>query len=344
MKKFSLLMTALVFAGLVGCKGQQGQSPTAPGDTATTSTAAKAPEASQISIAVIPKGTTHPFWQTVNAGAAKAASELGIKIEWIGAENEDDRNQQIQLVQNFISKGVSAIVLAPLDDTALVRPVETAISRNIPVVIIDSDLKSEKKNSFVATDNREGGRLGARRLGEIMGGKGKVIMLRYAVGSDSTNQREEGFLEEIKAKFPQIELLSTNQYGGVTKESAMQAAQNLLNKYPEVEGIFCPNESSAFGMMRALETSGKAGKVKFVGFDASAGLLEGLKKGEIQGLVSQDPFDMGYQGVKTAHAVLQGKPVNKRIATRLMMVTPENMNDPATKEVTEPDIAKWLKK
>lgn len=343
MSRLKSLFVLVCLAGLIACSGQQNQ-PAAPaaGDAAKPG-AAKTIDPAKIEIAVIPKGTTNPFWKTVHAGAVKAEKELGIKTIWTGAENEDDRNQQIQIVQNFISRGVTAIVLAPLDDTALVRPVEEAVSRGIPVIIIDSGLKSEKYNSFVATDNAQGGRLGAEQLGKVMNGKGKALMLRYAEGSDSTNKREEGFLEVMKAKFPGIQLVSTDQYAGVTKESAMQASQNLLNKFADIEGIFCPNESSAFGMMRALENSGKAGKIKFVGFDASEGLLEGLKKGEIQGLVAQDPFDMGYQGVKTAFAAIQGKPVNKRVPTRLMMVTPENMNNPEVKEVTSPDIDKWLK-
>jgi ribose transport system substrate-binding protein len=300
-------------------------------------------EKKSLKIAVIPKGTAHIFWKTVHAGAAKAAKEFGLQAIWMGAENEDDRRQQIDVVQNFISGGVDAIVLAPLDDTALVRPVEEAVKRKIPVVIIDSGLKSEVQASFVATDNREGGRVGARRLGEVLGGKGKVILLRYNEGSDSTRNREEGFLEEIKAKYPGITIISSNQYAGVTKESAYQASQNLLNSQPDVEGIFCPNESSTFGMLRALQTSGKAGKIKFVGFDTSEGLLEALRKGQIHGLVAQDPFGMGYLGVKTAVAVVRGEKVEKRIPTKLLMVTPENVDAPEVKETILPDVDKWLK-
>ena len=304
---------------------------------------AKADEGKKLQIAVIPKGTAHIFWKTVHAGAAKASQELGVDIIWIGAENEGDRKQEIDLVQNFISRGVNAIVLAPLDDKALVSPVEAATKKGIPVVIIDSALQSKSQISFVATDNKQGGRLGADQLGKVMGGKGKVILLRYAEGSASTRDREEGFLEETAKKFPGMTLVSSNQYAGVTKESALQASQNLLNKFGDVDGIFCPNESSAFGMLRALQTSGKAGKVKFVGFDTSKDLLDGLKSGSIQGLVSQDPFNMGYQGVKTAVDHLKGKKVKKRVATRLLMVTKENMGEAKVKEVIYPDVDKWLK-
>lgn len=296
----------------------------------------------KLTMAVIPKGTAHPYWKSVHAGAAKAADELDVEIIWVGAENENDREGQIQIVQNFISRQVDAIVLAPLDSVALARPVEAAVAQGIPVVIIDSGLDSEAQSSFVATDNKMGGRMGAKRLGEIMGGKGKAMMMRYMSGSASTANREEGFLAEMKENYPDIELISIDQYAGATKESAFKTAQNLLNKYPQVEGIFCPNESSAFGMLRALETKSMGGKVKYVGFDASKALVQGLKDGAIQGLVAQDPFTMGYQGVATAMDVVQGKEVEERIRTRTVVVTPENVDDPDIQKIINPPIDKWL--
>jgi ribose transport system substrate-binding protein len=285
-------------------------------------------------IALIPKGTAHSFWKSVHAGGLKAEKELGVTVIWQGPANEDDKSQQLQLVQNFVSRRVDAMVLAPLDDTALVNPVEMAIARKIPVVIIDSGLKSEKITSFVATDNKEGGRMAARELAKSMGGKGKAILLRYREGSASTADREEGFLEAMKAEFPDIELVSTDQYAGVTRETALQKSQNLLNTYGDaVQGIFCPNESSAYGMMRALMTSGKSGKINFVGFDASDDLLAGLKDGTIKGLIVQDPFKMGYLGVKTAVEALDGKPVEKRIPTAVVCVTLENLNTPEVQKL-----------
>src|SRR5579871_156280 len=297
---------------------------------------AAADDGKRYQIAVIPKGTTHIYWKTLHAGAAKAAKDLGVDIFWVGPETEDDRKQQIEVVQNFISRKMDAIVLAPLDDKALVVPVEEATKRGIPVVIIDSALQSDVQVSFVATINKEGGRKGADQLGKVMGGKGKALMLRYLEGSASTADREEGFLDEMAKKFPDIQIVSSNQYAGATKEEALQASQNILNKFPDVDGIFCPNESTVFGMLRALQVSGKAGQVKFVGFDTDKDLLEGLKTGAINGLVSQDPFNMGYEGVKAAVDHLNGKKVDPRIATRLLMVTKENMNDPKVKEVIYP--------
>jgi ribose transport system substrate-binding protein len=298
--------------------------------------------AENIKIAVIPKGTTHIYWNSVHAGAAKAAKELGVTIFWQGPLKEDDRQVQIQTVQNFISRGVDAIALAPLDSRSLIPSVKSARNRKIPVIIFDSDLGSEEYESFVATDNIEGGRMSAKRLSEVMGGKGKVILLRYSEGSASTTNREEGFLQGIREYGKDMELISSNQYAGVTIEKALQVAQNLLNRYPDVGGVFCPNETSAQAMLRALQMSNKTGKVKLIGFDANETLVNALKKGEIQGLALQDPFNMGYMAVATATQVIRGEKVEKRIDTGIQMVTLENMNEEDIKVLLYPEIDKWL--
>ena len=318
---------------LASCNRQQ------PGDTPGTGSSDPTATENRRQIAVIPKGTAFTFWKAVHAGAKSAADELNVEIIWTGPNDEGDRRQQIEVVQNFISRGVDAIVLAPSDEVALARPVETAVSRGIPVVIIDSNLKSDDHSSFVATDNREGGRMAARQLAEVMDEKGNVILLRYSEGNASNDQREEGFLEELAAKYPGIRVISSNQYAGTTKESAFQASQNLLNRFgDQVNGIFCPNEPVAFGMLRALETSKRAGKIKFVGFDAGESLIEGMREGSIHGLVAQDPFNMGYQGVKTAVAVLNGETVEKRIPTRVVTITPKNLDSEEIQALISPEV------
>lgn len=209
-------------------------------------------------VIVIPKGTTHEFWKTIHHGAKKAADELGtVDLIWQGPQKEDDRLQQIQLVQNAIAAGVDGIVLAPLDSRALVKPVEEAVAKGIPVVVIDSALESKAITSYVATDNANGGALAARRLGELLKGEGKVILLRYAVGSASTEAREKGFLGTLAASFPRITILSDTEYAGATPDSAQQKAQSLVTRFRgQVDGVFCPNESSTLGMLRALEGAG----------------------------------------------------------------------------------------
>ncbi|MGA7305146.1 MAG: substrate-binding domain-containing protein, partial [Rhodothermales bacterium] len=228
------------------------------------------------------------------------------------------------------------------DSRALVPHVEAAVKRHIPVVIIDSDLDSDVQSSFVATNNREGGRMCARRLAEILDGKGKVIMLRVMEGGASTTNREEGFLEVIK-DYPEIEMLVDNQYGGATVEKALQVSQNLLNRFDQVDGIFTANESTTQGMLRALQTAGRAGSIKFVGFDSNETLLDGMRDGQLHGLAVQDPFDMGYTGVHTAVAVLRGEPYEKHVDTRIMMITPENIETEEAQELLNPDLSTWLK-
>lgn len=301
-------------------------------------------------IAVIPKGTTHEFWKSINAGAIKAQRELAaegiaVNVIWKGPLKEDDREQQVQVVENFVGRRVSGIVLAPLDSKALVAPVETAVRGKIPVVIIDSGLVSTVQSSFVATDNREGGRIAARNLGKILGGKGNVVMLRYAVGSNSTEEREEGFLEVMKKDFPEIKLLSTDQHAGATRDSAKRVSENLLSRYgSQVNGIFASNESSASGMLLALRDAGLAGgKVKFVAFDSGETLNAGLQAGDVQGFVVQNPLNMGYLGVKTIVAVLRGEKVPARIDTGVGFVTKENFNDPAMADIVHPPLDKYLK-
>jgi ribose transport system substrate-binding protein len=209
-------------------------------------------------VIVIPKGTTHEFWKTLHAGTLKAADELGnVDVIWQGPQKEDDRVQQIALVQNAIAAGVDGIVLAPLDARALVDPVEAAVAKGIPVVIFDSALESTKMVSYVATNNYNGGVLAGRRMGTLLKGQGKVILLRYAVGSESTEQREKGFTDTLAKDFPGISLLSDTEYAGPTSDSAQQKAQSLVTRYRgSVDGIFCANESSTFGMLRALDGAG----------------------------------------------------------------------------------------
>lgn len=308
---------ALAALVLASCGGQSQQN----NDTQANG------EGKKIRIGMIPKGATHTHWKTVQAGAQKAADEEGVELIWQGPQKEDDRQAQIQVMQNFISQGVDVIALAPLDAQSLVPQVQSAVKRNIPVIIFDSALDSDLPSSYIATNNYKGGVLCAKRLAEVMGGKGKVLALRYAEGSASTLEREKGFLDSIKV-YPGIQIVSDNQYAGATMEKAFQTSQNLLNRFQDIEGVFCSNESATQGMLRALQNAGKAGKIKFVGFDYNATLIEAAQKGEVLGLALQDPFRMGYESMKAAVALSKKQPVEKVIDTGVQMLTPENLNSP----------------
>lgn len=297
-------------------------------------------ENKKFKIAVIPKGTTHSFWKAVHAGALKAGKKFNAEIIWQGPLKEDNRAEQIKVVQNFISRGINAMVLAPLDDRALVRPVKNASNRDIEIVIIDSGLKYDGYVSFVATDNYKAGKLCAKKMAELLQKKGKVIMLPYMAGSRSTMQREKGFIDGLKEYAPDVKILSHDQYAGATAEKAFQTAQNLLTKYSYADGVFCSNESTTFGMLRAVQTRGFAGKKKFVGFDASEALINGLKKGAINALAVQNPYKMGYLGVKAAVDALNNRKVSRRIDTGVVILSKENINDEKIKKLLKTQIGK----
>jgi ribose transport system substrate-binding protein len=263
-------------------------------------------------------------------------------LVWKGPLREDDREQQIQVVEGFTSQGFNGMVLAPLDNRALVRPVEEAKRAGIPTVVIDSGLEYNDIVSFVATDNLKGGMLAAGEMGKLLGGKGRVIMLRYQEGSASTQEREKGFEQELKSKFPGIELISVG-YAGPTRDTAKKISENLLNQYGDtINGIFTPNESSTAGMLLALQDIKKAGKVAFIGFDSSQVFIDAMRNKELNGIVVQDPFKMGNLGVKTMVDHLLAKPIEKRVDTGVELITPANMDAQRSKELLNPPIDKYL--
>ena len=299
-------------------------------------------KSSKLPIAVIPKGTTHEFWKSVHAGTVKAARELGnVDVLWKGPLQENDLKGQIDVVDGFVAQGVKGIVLAPLDDKGLVAPVKQAVAAGIPVVIFDSDLQGDAHASFVATDNLAAGKMaGDAMVKLLMPQTNRVVVLRYQEGSASTHAREEGFLAAMKAQ-PWVEVVSDNQYAGATVESAQKASETLLAAKP-AHAVFCPNESSTFGMLKALRSTGLAGKTKLIGFDSSETLALGLSSGEIDGLVLQNPLKMGYLALETLASVIKGEHVDKRIDTGSQLVTKENMDQPAQKELLTPNLEPWL--
>lgn len=286
----------------------------------------------KLTIAVIPKGTTHIFWQSVHAGALKAAAEFGVEIEWIGPERENDRERQIQIIDDFIVKKVDGIVLAPNDSKALVPSVEKVASKGIPCVIIDSAVDTDKYVCFAATDNYQGGVIAAKRMGKILGGKGNVLVLKYAPGSASTEKRERGFFDTIAKEFPDITIVD-QKYGMDMVETSRQAAEDLLTRNPQVDGFYACNETTAIGALQGLSSQGRLDKIKFIGFDAGDTLINGLKAGKIDSLVVQDPLKMGYEGVKAIVDTLNGKAVAKRIDTGVELITLERLEEPAIKKL-----------
>jgi ribose transport system substrate-binding protein len=298
----------------------------------------------RLTIAVVPKGTTHEFWKSAHAGAIKAARELDVDLLWKGPIREDDLKAQIDVVQSFVAQGVGGIVVAPLSDKGLVGSVKAASDAHIPVVVFDSDLAGGNYVSFVATDNEAAGKTAGNALAAKVG-KGNVVLLRYEEGSASTANREKGFVDAEKA-YPELKLASDSQYGGATTETAEKASENLLASLQAeaggVQGVFAPNESTTFGMLLALRKAGLQGKMHFVGFDASDKLVQAVRAGEIDGLVVQRPFDMGYLAVKTMVAHIRGEGVERRIDTGSTLVTRDNIDTPEVQALVKPELKTWL--
>jgi ribose transport system substrate-binding protein len=277
-------------------------------------------------IAVIPKGTASMWWEVVRSGAEQAGKEEGYTISWNGPEQENDREKQIQSVEDALTHGIKALVLGPNDSKALVRPVEKAKETGIPVVIIDSSIETDKYDSFAATDNVLGGAEAARRLGAALNGHGKVILTCFIQNSASTDDRAKGFKETLAKEFPGIELIA-EQYTLGTVEDARQKTVDMLTKHSDTDGVFAVNQPVSVGAYKALQTQGLTGKVKFVGFDSDPVLLEGIEKGEVDSLIVQNPFEIGYSGVKTAVAILQGKQVEKLKPIPSMIVDKSNLDE-----------------
>ncbi|MEZ5967039.1 MAG: substrate-binding domain-containing protein [Planctomycetota bacterium] len=281
-------------------------------------------------IAVIPKGTTQVFWKSVEAGAREAAAAEGLEVVWKGPITEDDRAQQVQLVQQFATEGVAGIVLAPLDAKALLAPVRAARAKGIPVVVFDSALDGEVGKdfaSFVATDNEAAGHMAGAAMAELTGGKGNIVMLRNQVGSASTEARERGFVDEL-AKHADMKLTVDNRYGGASIGEAKTEALNLVDRLREAQGVFCCNELTTHGMLLALQQEGLAGKLQFVGFDASPVLVKGVETGAIRALVVQNPKRMGREAVQQMAMLLRGETVAPRIDTGVALVDKDGLGKP----------------
>lgn len=289
-------------------------------------------------LAVIPKGTSHDFWYSVHAGAQQADDEFDdVRITWKGPATEGDTAEQIKMVENFLVDGYDGICLAPLDAVALRRPVDQAVSAKTPVLIFDSALADDAGTiSYVATNNYRGGQKAGQYLAQLLQGRGRVILMRYALNSESTEQREQGFLDAL-AEYPEIEFLEKSKYAGPTESEAIKLAENLLSNFrSEVQGIFCPNQSTTSGMLNALRSAGLAGQVKFVGFDAGENIAQAVERGEIHGVILQDPVKMGYEAVRVMRDYLHGGQVPARLEIPETLATTENCRDPEIRALLYP--------
>jgi ribose transport system substrate-binding protein len=291
-------------------------------------------------IGVVPKGANHIFWQTVHAGAVKAAKEFNVDIEWNAPTLEIDSSRQIAIVESMVNRRLAGIALAPVDRKALVGVVERAAAAGIPVAIFDSDIDTDKRLTYVATDNREGGRMAARKMGELLLGEGEVAIISFMPGSAATMEREEGFREEIKKTYPKIRIVQT-AYGMADRAKARAAAENIMAAHPDLGGLFADNESSSAGAVLAVKARGDA-KVRMIAFDSNDQLVADLQDRNIDALIIQKPMQMGYDSVEALGRKLQGQPVESRVDLPAVLVTRADMEKPDVIELLHPDLGTWL--
>ena len=290
-------------------------------------------------IAVIPKGNSHIFWQSVHAGAAKAAREKGVEIVWNGPPSETDYTGQLQIADAMINRRVDAIALAPIDRKVMVGVVERAARENVPVIIYDSGIDTEQYVSRIATDNYKAGQMAADRMGKILGGKGTVAIVAVQPGGASTEAREKGFEDAIRDKYRGIQIVD-KRFGMADIAKSLLASENILTAHPTLDALFASNESSSMGAAQALR--GRARKAKLVGFDASPTLLDDLRSGLIDSLIVQDPFKMGYEAVMTAIRKLDGQPVAKVIDLEPRLIDLQNIDQADVQAQLHPDLKKYL--
>ena len=325
----AVLLSAVSLLLLTGCNSK----------SEVSDTTLEAPS-NRLRIAVIPKGTSHEFWKSVHFGAEKAADELGnVEIIWRGPVVESDTGSQIEVVKTMITSQVDGIALAPNQKGGLVDAVQESVDEGIPVVIFDSGLeKGPEIVSYVATDNYKGGKMAAEAMAEAIGGKGNVILLRYIAGSESTEQREKGFLDGI-AEHPEITVVSSEERGGDNATKSKEKVDQLLQVHQnDLAGIFAVCEPNANGTLESLRNAGLNKKVKLIAFDPSDALIEALKDGSCSGIVLQDPVQMGYQSVMTLVAAINGETADSFISTGEHTATPDNMTDDTIQQLLKPEI------
>lgn len=292
-------------------------------------------------VAVIPKGTAHLFWVSVQAGALAAGKQFDLEILWNGAPTETDYSRQIQIVDSMVAQRVDGIAIAASERKALVAPIDRAVAAGIPVTVFDSGVDSENYTSFIATDNYEAGKLGARKLAELLGGKGKAAVVLYAPGSLSTMDRERGFKDLLTAEYPNINIV-VELYGMGDRAKARAAAENILSAHPDLDGFFASTEPTSAGISLALKARELNGKVKLVGFDWSDAMLEDLRGGTIHAMVVQDPFKLGYEAVHSIQMKLDGGTPEKRIDLPARVIVKDDLDKPEIKELLNPDVKKYL--
>ena len=295
----------------------------------------------KVRIGVIPKAVAHVFWQTVHAGAIAAGQELDVEIEWKGPPAETDYSRQIEIVDAMINSRVDGIVLAPTEATSLVGVVERAAREGIPLTIFDSGINTEEYVSFVSTNNYEAGVLAAHTLAKMLDQKGRIIIVKMTPGASSTMQREAGFEATVGKEYPDIKIVDF-KYCRSDRALALSVSENMLTANPNLDGMFASAEPATIGAAKALRSRMMHERIKLVGFDSTVTIEKDVRDGITRAVVVQDPFQIGYQAVKTVASAIRGENPPKRIDTATQVVSLENIDAPEIDALLHPDLEQYL--
>lgn len=330
-----LMVSAMTIVSLTGCGS----------DAGTTSTNKKA--ATKIEqpykISVIIKATDSDYWQTLLLGAkaAEKDSKGKIVVTTDGPPSEINIDQQVSILENVIATKPAGIVIASTSTDATVPAVEDAMGKGIPVITIDNKLTTDNYTSFLATDHAKAAGMAAtsmvndwKKMKINPSGK-KVIVISSVAGTKVNGDRTEGFIKKIKELVPDIKVLET-QYANNDITKALNITQNTISANPELIGIFGDNNHMGVGIAKGLEEAKKQNDIVAYAFDTDADEVAALKNGILKGLVVQDPFGMGYQGVMAAINAIEGKKIQKDVIVEATIINKENMNEEKNQKLLYP--------
>ena len=309
-----LLLIALV---LVGCGGGEEE-------------AAGGADGDKPYIAVISKGFQHQFWQAVNAGADQAAEDLGVTITFEGPETEAMVDKQVEMVQAALDKNPAAICLAALDTQALIPLLERAQEEGIPVVGFDSGIDSDIPVTTAATDNLAAAAKAADEMAALIGGSGQVAVIVHDQTSRTGIDRRDGFLNQMAAEYPDIEVVDV-QYGAGDHLKSTDLAKAIIEAHPDLKGFFGANEGSIIGVMNAVTETGKEGEIMVIGYDSGKQQTDAIRSGLVAGAITQDPIGIGYKCVEAAVKAVNGEELPDEIDTGFHYYTAENIDSDTIK-------------
>ena len=293
-------------------------------------------EQNQRYIAVICKGTQHEFWKTVEKGAKDAGEELKAKVTFEAPKDESKIDVQIDMVKQAIQNRADAIVLAPLDTEKLNDVIDEAVDKGIPVLTFDSDVTTNKRIATIGTSNESAGSIAARNAVRLMNGKGKVAIISFVKGAQTAVARNEGFMREIEKNYKEdVEIVGVEYCGG-DSELAKKQALEFIKQHPDLKCIYAANEGCALGAAAAVQETGRQEEISVIGFDSSEDEIRYLKEGAIDGMMVQNPYNMGYLGVRNINKVLDGEHIEEKIDTGATYVDRNNLNDEDTQWLLYP--------